>query len=149
MTAAFTGVANVVLDRGRYKTAVAAAAAAQPHLETLAALIKNDDEFIQTPLKTAATLDGVATNQILQHIRVDKQVPKERLLIAFLSVTATSRVADLSSEQSVVDSLADAVVRANAALAKGDQHAFGVLARNAIARGKDMYTVFQVVRKGQ
>ncbi len=147
VTAAFTGIANLVLDRERYKTAVAAAKAAQPHLETLAALLKNDDEFVKTPLQAAATLDGAAMSQILEHIRADRQVPKDRLLQAYLSLTGGGRVADLSVEQTAVDALAADVVRANAALAKGEQRSFGVLARSSVDRAKDMAAVFRTVKK--
>ncbi len=147
VTAAFTGIANLIMDHERYKTAVAAAAAAQPHLVTLAALIRNDDEFVQSPLKAAAVVDGVAMDQVLELIRADKQVPKDRLLAAFLAVTTSDRVTDLSGEQSAIDSLVDAVVRSNAALASGAQQTFAVLARGAIDRAKDVYNVFKTVNK--
>jgi hypothetical protein len=149
VTAAFTGIANLLLDHERYKTAVAAAAAAQPHLVTLAALIKNDDALIQPTLETATMIDGAAMNQVLGHIRADKEVPKDRLLAAFLAVTTSDRVTDLSAAQSGINSLADAVVRSNAALASGAQQTFGVLARDALDRAKDVYSVFQTVNKAQ
>ncbi|WP_434782390.1 hypothetical protein [Ferrovum myxofaciens] len=72
VSAALGGIANIVLDQERYKTIVEAAKAAQPHLETLVQLIRNDDTFIETPLRVAATVDRAARNQILELIRQDK-----------------------------------------------------------------------------
>jgi len=145
VTAALTAIANLVFDRARYRTAEALAAAAQPHLETLAALLKNDDELITAPLGAAAALDGVAMAQILEHVRADKGVTQDGLLLAFLSVTSSERVADLTAEQSAVDALADAVVRANSALSRGQRETFQALAREALARGEDAYGVFKAM----
>jgi hypothetical protein len=145
VTAALSAIANLLVDRARYRTAEALATAAQPHLETLAALIKNDDEFITVPLDAAAMFDAAAVAQILEHVRADKGVTEDRLLSAFLSVTASERVVQLAAEQGAVEALADAVVRANSALSNGQRQAFQALAREALARGEDAGGVFKAV----
>lgn len=147
VTAALTGLANIALDQERYKSIVDAAKAAQPNLETLAKLIKNDDTFIEGPMKTAAMVDGAARNQILEHIRSDKLVAKDRLHIAFRDVLSSGGVADLSAEQIDVDRLADAIVRANAILAKGEVTTSMAIVHDAVSRVNDAYQVAQAAKK--
>lgn len=147
ITAALTGIANIALDQERYKTIVDAAKAAQPCLETLAKLIKNDDTFIEAPMKVAAMVDKVARNQILEHIRSDKLVTKDRLHTAFKDVLSSGGVTDLSSEQAAVDQLANAIVRANALLAKGNVGTSMEILHDAVGRINDAYQVAQAAKK--
>jgi hypothetical protein len=149
VTAAFTGIANIVLDHEHYKDIVSAAKAAQTPLETLSGLVKSDDPFIKNPLVAAAKVDGVAREQVLEAIRGDPKVPKDRWLAAFREITSTNAVADLSSEQAMVENLIDALVRANAALAKGDHTTFKSVAKEAAVRGSDTYNVFKATKKTQ
>lgn len=147
VTAALTGIANIALDQERYKTIVDAAKAAQPNLEMLAKLIKNDDPFIEAPLKVAAMVDRVARNQILEHIRSDKLVTRDRLHTAFRDVLSSGGAADLSTEQAAVDRLADAIVRANALLAKGNVGTSMAILHDAVGRINDAYQVAQDTKK--
>lgn len=150
VSAALDGIANIVLDRERYKTIVEVARAAQPHLETLARLIRNDDAFIEAPLKISAAVDRVARNQILEHIRDDKLVTQDRLHASFRDILSHGGVTDLSSEQIAIDDLADAIVRTNDLLAKGNgvPSSMAVL-QNAMNRINDIYQVSQATKKAR
>jgi hypothetical protein len=149
VSAALDGIANIVLDQERYKTIVEAARAAQPHLETLARLIRNDDAFIETPLKAAAAVDRVARNQILEHIRNDKLVTQDRLHASFRDVLSYEGVTDLSPEQAAIDDLANAIVRTNALLAKGNRVPSMAVLQNAMNRINNLYQVSQATKKTQ
>lgn len=147
VTAAFTGIANIALDQTRYSTVVDAARAAQPHLQTLERLIRNDDALIRAPLKAAAVVDRAARNQVLEHIRSDRRVTQYRLHTAFRDVTAYGDLADLSAEQGAVNNLADAIVRANALLASGDASTAMAIARDALSRANGIYDVFKTTTR--
>jgi hypothetical protein len=149
VSAALDGIANIVLDQERYKTIVEAARAAQPHLETLARLIRNDDAFIETPLKAAAAVDRVARNQILEHIRNDRLVTQDRLHASFRDVLSYEGVTDLSPEQAAIDDLANAIVRTNALLAKGNRVPSMAVLQNAMNRINNLYQVSQATKKTQ
>ncbi len=148
VTAAFTGIANVILDQQRYTTIVAAARDADPHLQALAALIRNDDDFIRAPLQAAAMVGAVARQQILEAIRADQQAPKHAWHTAFREVAGWDPLTDSSARQTAVEQLADALVRANAALARGDERTFAAIARDAVNRAVDISNVFWATKSG-
>ncbi|WP_434782392.1 hypothetical protein [Ferrovum myxofaciens] len=66
---------------------------------------------------------------------------------SFREVLSYEEVTDLSSEQTAVDDLANAIVHANALLTKGDTDASMAVVQDAMNRINNIYQVSQAMNK--
>jgi hypothetical protein len=148
VVAAFTAIANLAVDTARARKIQDAAAEAQGHLVALAALLKADDTVLSAQDKRLDDEMPTVTEQILGVYRKSYASDPGKLNDFFKSNTAEyDAYLAQKAKRAKIGDLADALVRANAVLAKDDQASFLVLAKDASRRASDAIDVFNTVKK--
>jgi hypothetical protein len=148
ISAAFAGIANLAVDIARSRKIQEAAAEAQPHLEELALLLKQDDSVLSAQYKRLDDEMPSVGEQILERYRGSYKSDPGKLNDFFKSNTSDyDTYLAAKAKRARIGDLADAVVRANAVLAKDDQASFLVLAKDASRRASDAIDVYNVVKK--
>jgi hypothetical protein len=149
ISAAVAGLADIALQRYEYKSASAIAQAAQPNLASIAKLFSDDTLLVDAQFQAAAMVDPIARTQTLNAIRADPHVPADRRDAVFNAMFARPPVTDLSNEQADVNQLMSTMIKANTALASGQQDTFSAFAKAAYLRGKDMASVYSTVKNNK
>jgi hypothetical protein len=119
----------------------------QNFMVQLAGLIAADNALLTNEVRSLALTTVRSREQLLTVIRTDARIQKNQLSDSFYGLATAVNPSDTLNEITTVSNLAQTLVTANAALAKGDKPTFAALAQDAYRRGVDAYTVFQSSKK--
>jgi len=144
---ALSSILQIVIDQKVSSSIISEAQKAQPALEKIQKLFNSDIEYLSKMAQGMLTLNKTAHAQLLDKIRQDPRVTRDKLYEIWTTVRNSNTPTITLENLKNITKLCDSLVKANSALATNDTISFTVFTQEAYKRGVDAYNTYQQLKK--